>query len=186
MSKGFLHRWSRRKSSNLIEVGVHPGPDSSSKNQAVEIKEPENSEVPLIPTMDDVEKIDKGAADFSAFMNGDVDPTVQRAAMRKLFSDPHFNVMDGLDIYIDDYSKPDPVSAEMLSKMVQSEMLGLFKNQEETAVGDKKENGRLDKHPSLETDAQHQKIAGEQIGLVAHENTLDQVDIPSKIEKKME
>ena len=110
MSKGFLHRWSRRKSSNLIEEGVQPELDSSSKNQTVEIKEPENSDVPQIPTMDDVEKIDKGAADFSVFMHGDVDQTVQRAAMRKLFSDPHFNVMDGLDIYIDDYSKPDPTS----------------------------------------------------------------------------
>ena len=29
--------------------------------------------------------------------------------MKKLFSDPHFNVMDGLDTYIDDYGKPDPL-----------------------------------------------------------------------------
>ena len=29
--------------------------------------------------------------------------------MKKLFSDPHFNVMDGLDTYIDDYGKPDPI-----------------------------------------------------------------------------
>ena len=189
MSKGFLHRWSRRKSSNLIEEGVQPELDSSSKNQTVEIKEPENSDVPQIPTMDDVEKIDKGAADFSVFMHGDVDQTVQRAAMRKLFSDPHFKVMDGLDIYIDDYSKPDPVSDEMLSKMVQSEMLGLFKNQEEAAVGDDKENGRIDELPTLETEIQHQKTVAEQIGLVANENSLDQVDdslIPSKIEKKMQ
>ena len=29
--------------------------------------------------------------------------------MKKLFADPHYNVMDGLDVYIDDYSKPDPI-----------------------------------------------------------------------------
>uniref|UniRef100_B1XTZ3 Uncharacterized protein n=1 Tax=Polynucleobacter necessarius subsp. necessarius (strain STIR1) TaxID=452638 RepID=B1XTZ3_POLNS len=41
-------------------------------------------------------------------MRPDVDPTVQQAALKEMFTDPHFNVMDGLDIYIDDYSKPDP------------------------------------------------------------------------------
>jgi len=39
--------------------------------------------------------------------------------------------MDGLDIYIDDYSKEDPLPAGMLEKMVQSSMLGLFKKVEE-------------------------------------------------------
>jgi hypothetical protein len=38
-----------------------------------------------------------------------VAPEVKNAAFKKLFADPHFNVMDGLDIYIDDYSKPDPL-----------------------------------------------------------------------------
>ena len=42
---------------------------------------------------------------------------VKRAALRKLFTDPHFNVMDGLDIYIDDYSKPDPMPEGMLDKL---------------------------------------------------------------------
>jgi hypothetical protein len=44
-----------------------------------------------------------------------------------MFSDPHFNVMDGLDIYIDDYSKPDPIPMEMLKRMVQSDMLNIFR-----------------------------------------------------------
>jgi hypothetical protein len=47
--------------------------------------------------------------------------------MKKMFSDPHFNVMDGLDIYIDDYSKPDPIPLEMLKRMVQSDMLNIFR-----------------------------------------------------------
>ena len=40
--------------------------------------------------------------------------------------------MDGLDIYIDDYSKPDPIPPEMLRRLVQSKMLNLFKAEEET------------------------------------------------------
>jgi len=35
--------------------------------------------------------------------------------------------MDGLDIYIDDYSKPDPIPMEMLKRMVQSDMLNIFR-----------------------------------------------------------
>ena len=40
--------------------------------------------------------------------------------MKKLFSDPHFNVMDGLDTYIDDYGKPDPIPLSMLRRMNQA------------------------------------------------------------------
>jgi hypothetical protein len=48
-------------------------------------------------------------SDFSPFMQAGVDETVKREALRKLVRDPRFNVMDGLDVYIDDYSKPSPL-----------------------------------------------------------------------------
>lgn len=48
-------------------------------------------------------------SDFAAFMRPGVDESLKRGALKRLFTDPHFNVMDGLDIYIDDYTKPDPV-----------------------------------------------------------------------------
>ena len=35
----------------------------------------------------------------------------------KLFSDPRFNVMDGLDVYIDDYTKGDPIPPELLARL---------------------------------------------------------------------
>ena len=82
------------------------------------------------PTLDDVAKLTKDS-DFSTFVSADVGDDVHHAAMKKLFSDPHYNIMDGLDIYIDDYSKEDPLPAGMLEKMVQSSMLGLFKKVEE-------------------------------------------------------
>jgi len=66
-----------------------------------------------------------------------VDPSVQQAALKKMFSDPHFNVMDGLDIYIDDYSKPDPIPLEMLKRMVQSDMLNIFRKDDGSAEEDK-------------------------------------------------
>ena len=60
------------------------------------------------PTLDDVAQL-TADSDYSRFVRSDVDDGVKRAAMKKLFADPHFNVMDGLDVYIDDYNKPDPL-----------------------------------------------------------------------------
>ena len=49
----------------------------------------------------------------------------------KLFGDPHFNVMDGLDIYIDDYTKEDPIPPAMLRALNQARSLGLFDDAED-------------------------------------------------------
>ena len=40
-------------------------------------------------------------SDFTKFMRPGVDEVQKRGALKKLFSDPRFNVMDGLDTYID-------------------------------------------------------------------------------------
>jgi hypothetical protein len=68
------------------------------------------------PTLDDVALLGPDS-DFSAFVSQGVDKAVQRLAMKKLFSDPHFSLMDGLDVYIDDFTKSDPVPAAMLASM---------------------------------------------------------------------
>jgi len=127
MADGFLSRWSRRKAGIEDEVAEQQKEATQPLAQTnAEMKAPD-PEVPPPPTLDDVEKIDRFAPDFSAFMKPDVDPAVQQAALKKMFTDPHFNVMDGLDIYIDDYSRPDPLPPGMLERMVQSDMLNLFK-----------------------------------------------------------
>ena len=130
MAGGFLNRWSRLKSGEQIEP-AQKKVDLTKQELAPssEEKQPntETQDAPPSATLDDVEKIDRLAPDFSSFMKPDVDPAVQQAAMKKMFSDPHFNVMDGLDIYIDDYSKPDPIPLEMLKRMVQSDMLNIFR-----------------------------------------------------------
>jgi len=59
-------------------------------------------------------------SDFSPFMQPGVDETVKRAALRKLLRDPRFNVMDGLDVYIDDYSKPSPIEPDLVRTLVQA------------------------------------------------------------------
>jgi hypothetical protein len=68
------------------------------------------------PTMADVALLTP-ESDFSAFVRQGVDADVRRTALKKLFTDPHFNTMDRLDVYIDDYNKPSPVSAAMLASL---------------------------------------------------------------------
>ena len=167
----FLNRWARKKAGTIVEpvkdeplqtvpnrVDKTAQSDSQSvTSQASPQETPDGftapPEVPPL-TMEDVEKIDIKAADFSAFMRADVDPAVQQAAMKKMFRDPHFNVMDGLDIYIDDYSKPDPIPMEMLKRMAQSDMLGIFKTTDELypEFKDAQKDLAADANPQLETD----------------------------------
>jgi hypothetical protein len=73
-------------------------------------------------------------SDFKPFMARNVDPEVKNAAMKKLFADPHYNVMDRLDIYIDDYSKPDPLPESMLRQMVSAKFLNLFDDEKTDAA----------------------------------------------------
>lgn len=74
-----------------------------------------DSEKPL-PTLADAAQLDADS-DYSSFVGRGVDKDVRRLAMKKLFADPHFNVIDGLDIYMGDYNKPDPVSPAMLAAL---------------------------------------------------------------------
>ncbi len=62
-------------------------------------------------------------SDFTAFMKPGVDENVRRGALRKLLRDPRFNVMDGLDVYIDDYSKPSPIEPEVVRTLWQARYL---------------------------------------------------------------
>jgi hypothetical protein len=45
-------------------------------------------------------------------------------------------VMDGLDVYIDDYNKPDPIPPEMLRQLASAKFLKLFDDEEEEKKGE--------------------------------------------------
>ena len=156
MADGFLGRWSKRKAGigvDAVEKKVEAPKDLSPVPAVEKIED----EAPPLPTLDDVAKIDRFDPDFSAFMKPDVDPAVQQAALKKMFTDPHFNIMDGLDIYIDDYSKPDPLPPGMLERMVQSDMLKLFSKSAEEPVKEVSPDSRQTEvkvaNPELEANA---------------------------------
>ena len=149
-SGGFFSRWSQRKQAvklGLAEEDISPNkaqdkaqdkPQPSVQNSEVSVAnvKPESAdpaaEPPKLPTLSDVEQLTPDS-DFSTFMTQGVSPEVRNAAMKKLFTDPHYNVMDGLDIYIGDYNTPDPLPAGMLAKMVGAQFLGLVKAPEDVA-----------------------------------------------------
>jgi Protein of unknown function (DUF3306) len=156
---GFLSRWSQRKQAIkkgevLAEPVVVAAPSSIAESKqntplartqtardapdSVASKPPEKAateakEQPPAPTMKDVHALTP-QSDFKPFMRADVAPEVKNAAMKQLFKDPHFNVMDMMDVYVDDYSKPDPMPPEMLRKLAVTQFLGFWKEEEEEAA----------------------------------------------------
>ncbi|MDH5538188.1 MAG: DUF3306 domain-containing protein [Rhizobacter sp.] len=151
--QGFLSRWARRKTQVRTGVEVPAGPsvgETPGKStlpagpiepaaigtaevpvEAAPVVEPQAPAQEPPPTLEDVALLTR-SSDYSRFVAPGVDGNVRNAAMKKLFSDPHFNVMDGLDIYIDDYGKPNPIPPAMLRLMRQSEFLGLFRDEEKS------------------------------------------------------
>ena len=104
----FLSRWSRRKQ-QAREQPVEQAPVAVT---------PANQETaPVLPPVEGLNM----DSDFRGFLNPKVDESLRRAALNKLFHEPHFNVMDGLDTYIDDYSISDPIPEAMLKTMKQAQ-----------------------------------------------------------------
>jgi hypothetical protein len=192
MADGFLGRWSRRKaglepegldsSAPELKPKVTPSPVPQDKKTVESASAPAEEET-LPPTLEEAESIDRFAPDFSAFMKPNVDPAVQQAAMKKLFSDPHFNIMDRLDIYIDDYSIPDPIPMEMLKRMVQSESLGLFRKFEDgpgaKVLAESEENKALEPEPTAAAEPDPAEIADASAGNVTMPQDEAEVDVPN-------
>jgi hypothetical protein len=136
---GFLSRWARRKAQvkqgapvvaearppvvAVPPAAQHPAPVEALPSVAPAA--PTADPAPPLPTLDDVAQLTKDS-DYSRFVAQGVDPGVRNAAMKKLFTDPHFNVMDGLDIYIGDYNTFEPIPKSMLRQLVSARALGLL------------------------------------------------------------
>ncbi|MBA4213097.1 MAG: DUF3306 domain-containing protein [Polaromonas sp.] len=133
----FFSRWSRRKVQ--VRTGEPLPPEPPPAPAPVVVAVPAAVVAPAAPvapvaaqppepppalTLDDVARLTP-ESDYSAFVARSVSPDVRNAAVKKLFTDPHYNIMDGLDIYIDDYSQPSPLSMADMAKMVGAQFLKL-------------------------------------------------------------
>lgn len=147
MTDGFLGRWSRRKQEVREGRPLEEKRQVATETVAPAAAVPADAVVPVTtlpqtppavevaappPTLEEAQALHP-QSDFKRFVASDVDPQVRNAAMKKLFADPHFNVMDGLDIYIDDYSKPDPLPLSMLRKMASAQFLNLVEPEEKAS-----------------------------------------------------
>jgi len=108
--EAFLKRWSRLKQDAAKEQITKANAKSEPKAQDVA-----KSKLPPI------EKLDFNS-DFSGYMDSKIEESLRRTALKKLFDDPHFHFenMDKLDIYIDDYSIADPIPPDMLARLMES------------------------------------------------------------------
>ena len=121
----FLSRWSRRKlEARQAATAAAPAAESP-------------ADAPAAPA---TQATVPGAAlgmskEYREFFDPKVDEKTRQTALRGLFRDPHFNVMDGLDTYIDDYTLADPIPEAMLRRMNQAKELFLFDEERKKAEG---------------------------------------------------
>ena len=117
--ESFAARWSRRKREAEREREAErrqrrqPGAEPEAPDpDAPPASEPEPSDADLPP----VETLGEDS-DYSGYLSGRVSEDLRRAALRRLFRLPQFNVRDGLDDYDEDYRSfaalGDTITADM-------------------------------------------------------------------------
>ena len=192
---GFLGRWARRKNDALqgktlqepvpvvlpVALPLAATPGSSVALEAGQESSPADAAIEPVRqlSLDDAKLLTKDS-DFKPFMASNVGPDVRNAAMKKLFADPHFNVMDGLDIYIDDYSISEPIPEAMLRQMTSAKFLKLFDDEEEDDGVEKNKAAAesADNQDSVEAVAR-ENANGPDEETVAHSDELPQPVLPA-------
>lgn len=143
----FLQRWSRRK--QAVQAGVVPteaaaegatqlaaidpqraaqaspsrnagrSADPSADRSADRSTDTDTKHTEL-PSLDSLQGLQ---SDYLDFMQPKVTQQLKRAALKKLFADPHFNVIDRFEAYSEDYTQADPIPAAMLRGLNQAKGL---------------------------------------------------------------
>ena len=105
--EAFLRRWSRRKTAATQPPAI--------EEPAV----PEAIPEPLPPGDEDMVPVESLTedSDYAPFLSPRVSADLQRAALRKLFGAPAFNVRDGLDDYDEDFT-----SFQSLGKVITADL----------------------------------------------------------------
>lgn len=133
----FLSRWSRRKRAARQ-------PSAEAKPSAQPATPP--SELPPIDSL-------TPESDFSAFMHEQVDDKLRRAALRKLFSDPALNVVDGLDDYAEDFNQLETLAAGAAAGLEHAKRT-LFGDAESATAGDREGTAAAEENLSDAADAE--------------------------------
>jgi hypothetical protein len=103
----FLGRWSRLKREE-----EKPAPEKP--------QEPtKDAGAPALPAVDKLTT----ESDFGPFMHPKVQDSLRRVALKKLFSDPHFNAPDLFEPFSGDWTVGETISAEALQHLNQTRTL---------------------------------------------------------------
>lgn len=100
-NEAFLDRWSRLKREQPQESAPPAPPKKTSEAE---------SPAPVLPAVEDL----KPTSDFTPFMNPKVADATRRSALKKLFTDAHFNEPDLFEPYSRDFTQSEPIPAKML------------------------------------------------------------------------
>jgi len=111
--ENFLGRWSRLKREQEEEKSL------PRKNELPD-------KPPALPPLDQLTP----ESEFSGFMHPKVEDALRRAALKKLFSDPHFNIPDPYEAYSGDWTVGEPIPDEMMATLNQARTL-LFPDKEQ-------------------------------------------------------
>jgi hypothetical protein len=127
--ESFLARWSRRKreaereAERPTEAAAPEDPAAGSATAGAEgvarvtpVPVPAATRDPAATTerpLPPIDSLDGLRSDYEAYFQQPVDDELRRAALKKLFADPHFNQMDMLDVYVDDYTQFEPLPAAL-------------------------------------------------------------------------
>jgi hypothetical protein len=138
----FVQRWARLKARARVEgepavVEAQPTTPPAVEPPPAPGAAPAGPALPL-PDLDQL----GGDSDFSAFLQPGVDLLLRRRALRKLFHSPKFNVLDGLDDYMGDYTH-----FEKLGDVITADMRHQLERAARAAVD------ALDGEPPAATDA---------------------------------
>lgn len=109
----WLLRWAERKARARSEhAAAGSDPPVAAGPQAAADAVPQ----PPVPALPDLDALGP-ESDFRPFLDRRVDAALRRLALRRLFSQPAFNVGDGLDTYIDDCTAFTPLGEVVTADM---------------------------------------------------------------------
>jgi len=128
----FLNRWARRKSvartGGDADTAADESPmegqeitDAAAAGEDSQAPELTDEDMPILDSIDE-------NTDMSGFFSPKVTRAVKKAALRKFFHSPVFNIVDGLDDYDDDFR-----NFEALGDIITSDMRGMMEREAERA-----------------------------------------------------
>ena len=147
--ENFVSRWSRRKSEarKAEEKPAEPAPSPKPAPPAAPAVSnagaaPSGAGVQsavAAPQLPPIESLKGLASEYRDFMQPGVDESVKRSALKKLFSDPHFENFERFEAYCEDYTQGEPIPLAMLKTLEHAKGL-LFdeeKKEEKSLVAEK-------------------------------------------------